>query len=108
MRNWPSTFLIEISRHHWPTTQENKNHNGNHNGHNGHNGSVISDLDTLTRKQPPKTLPKPKVKPVPPPKPKKSFAAAGAGNSNGGNMDEDGSTAPLISFHDEGFDGSEV
>ena len=84
------------------TTQDNKNHNGNHNGH---NGSVISDLDTL-RKQPPKTLPKPKVKPVPPPKPKKSFAA---GSSNGGNdADEDGSTAPLISFHDEGFDGSEV
>jgi hypothetical protein len=44
---------------------------------------------------PPKTLPKPKVKPVPPPKPKKSFQEA--------SLD-----APLISFQDEGVDGSEV
>ncbi len=45
----------------------------------------------------PKTLPKPKVKPVPPPKPKKSFSEAA-----------DSSHAPLISFQDEGVDGSEV
>jgi len=46
---------------------------------------------------PPKTLPKPKVKPVPPPKPKKSFSSA-----------DDPSQTPLISFQDEGVDGSEV
>ena len=78
------------------------------NGGSDHNGSAVADADTL-RKQPPKTLPKPKVKPVPPPKPRKSFAAVSAGNSNGNDVDDDdSSSAPLICFNDEGYDGSEV
>ena len=43
-------------------------------------------------KVPPKTLPKPKVRPLPPPKPSKSAML----------------NRPVISFQDEGADGSEV
>ena len=68
----------------------------------GENGIVIDLGNNRTNKSSgPKTLPKPKVKPVPPPKPKKSFHESAAANG-------DSSSAPLISFQDEGVDGSEV
>ncbi len=60
---------------------------------NGHIEESTNKPPVVAAKAPPKTLPKPKVKPVPPPKPKKSFSS----------QDE-----PLISFQDEGADGSEV
>ena len=44
------------------------------------------------QKVPPKTLPKPKVRPLPPPKPSKSAMI----------------NRPVITFQDEGADGSEV
>ena len=45
------------------------------------------------KKVPPKTLPKPKVRPLPPPKPSKSAML---------------NPRPVITFQDEGADGSEV
>lgn len=82
--------------------------NGNNLHHHNNDASLIPNGDVMspgfsdrsTKKSnggAPKTLPKPKVKPVPPPKPKKSFQG-----------DQDSSMAPLISFQDEGMDGSEV
>ncbi len=76
--------------------------NGHHHHHNGQENGDSANGNKPNNKPPaPKTLPKPKVKPVPPPKPKKSFAA-----ENG--VDGNSSQAPLISFQDEGVDGSEV
>lgn len=86
--------------------KETNNHSVASNGFKSSTPLRYGDVDTNTAKRPaPRTLPKPKVKPVPPPKPKKSFVeSSGIGDED----DDNSSSAPLISFQDEGVDGSEV
>ena len=64
----------------------------NESAENENNELLQNNQGQNNKKVPPKTLPKPKVRPLPPPKPSKSAMLQ----------------RPVITFQDEGADGSEV